>query len=57
MEAAPCDDWSVARFMIPNKIIFTAAIKKKKKKTPNSLGPEEYLCVGQNRTFNGGVTR
>lgn len=34
MEAAPCDDWLVAGFMIPNKIIFTAAIKKKI--TPNS---------------------
>lgn len=29
MEAASCDDWLVAGFMIPNKIIFTAAIKKK----------------------------
>jgi hypothetical protein len=28
MEAASCDDWLVAGFMIPNKIIFTAAIKK-----------------------------
>lgn len=28
MEAAPCADWLVAGFMIPNKIIFTAAIKK-----------------------------
>lgn len=44
MEAAPCDDWSVAGFMIPNKIIFTAAIKEKKKKhLANSLGPAEYF--------------
>lgn len=30
MEAAPCDDWLVASFTIPNNIIFTTAIKKKK---------------------------
>lgn len=56
MEAVSCDDWSVAGFMIPNKIIFTAAIKKKKKQLIVSV-PRTILCVGKNRTFNSGVTR
>lgn len=41
MEAVTCDDWLVAGFMIPNKIIFTAAIKKK----PNSRSRVEYFML------------
>lgn len=53
MEAAPCDDWLVAGFMIPNKIIFTAAIKKNKTSNSRSRG---IFMLKKNRTFNG-VTR
>jgi len=54
MEAASCDDWLVAGFMIPNKIIFTAAIKKKNQHL--IVIPVEYFTLEKNRTFNS-VTR
>jgi len=53
MEAASCNDWLVAGFMIPNKIIFTAAIKKNQHLTVVLV---EYFMLEKNRTFNS-VTR